>query len=299
MFGFIRPVKSELKVKEADRFQQVYCGLCHAIRARYGRFYTMFLSYDMTFYALVVGSGETPKAQTERRRCDAHPVTKRVCAAPDDALALAADASALLSYHKFRDNLGGRKGRKAPARRRTVPPWTARLRKARARLPEADRDIRAALDELHVLENENCASMDRAADASARMTAAVVPHTGDARERVLRQMFYHAGRWLYLLDAAQDVPEDMKTGAYNPLVQRYALKTPDITDIKQPLERTLERSLADVCTAFDLLDAQRDAEDYPQYHFSWYADRDETGARRHIPTERRQGKAWIPIRYSV
>ena len=78
MFGFIRPVKSELKVKEADRFQQVYCGLCHAIRARYGRFYTMFLSYDMTFYALVVGSGETPKAQTERRRCDAHPVTKRV-----------------------------------------------------------------------------------------------------------------------------------------------------------------------------------------------------------------------------
>ena len=132
--------------------------------------------------------------------------------------------------------------------------------KARARLPEADRDIHAALDELHALENENCASMDRAADASARMTAAVVPHTGDARERVLRQMFYHAGRWLYLLDAAQDVPEDMKTGAYNPLVQRYALKTPDITDIKQPLERTLERSLADVCTAFDLLDAQRDAE---------------------------------------
>lgn len=260
MFGFIRPVKSELKVKEADRFQQVYCGLCHAIRARYGRFYTMFLSYDMTFYALVVGSGETPKAQTERRRCDAHPVTKRVCAAPDDALALAADASVLLSYHKFRDNLVDEKGAK-----RLLAAVLCRLgrrgyEKARARLPEADRDIRAALDELHVLENENCASMDRAADASARMTAAVVPHTGDARERVLRQMFYHTGRWLYLLDAAQDVPEDMKTGAYNPLVQRYELKTPDITDIKQPLERTLERSLADVCTAFDLLDAQRDAE---------------------------------------
>ena len=157
MFGFIRPVKSELKVKEADRFQQVYCGLCHAIRARYGRFYTMFLSYDMTFYALVVGSGETPKAQTERRRCDAHPVTKRVCASPDDALALAADASVLLSYHKFRDNLADEKGAK-----RLLAAVLCRLgrrgyEKARARLPEADRDIRAALDELHVLENENCA----------------------------------------------------------------------------------------------------------------------------------------------
>ena len=58
MFGFIRPVKPELRVKEADRFQQVYCGLCHAIRARYGRFYTFFLSYDMTFFALVAGCGE-------------------------------------------------------------------------------------------------------------------------------------------------------------------------------------------------------------------------------------------------
>ena len=134
--------------------------------------------------------------------------------------------------------------------------------KARARLPEADRDIRAALDELHVLETENCASMDRAADASARMTAAVVPHTGDARERVLRQTTDETldTTSVTVSIAAQDVPEDMKTGAYNPLVQRYALKTPDITDIKQPLERTLERSLADVCTAFDLLDAQRDAE---------------------------------------
>ncbi len=260
MFGFIRPVKSELKVKEADRFQQVYCGLCHAIRARYGRFYTMFLSYDMTFYALVVGSGETQTAKAQRRRCDAHPVMKRACAAPDDALALAADASVLLSYHKFRDNLADEKGAKCLLAAVLCRLGRRGYEKARARLPEADRDIRAALDELHALENENCASMDRAADASARMTAAVVPHTGDTRERVLRQMFYHAGRWLYLLDAAQDVPEDMKTGAYNPLVQRYALKTPDITDIKQPLERTLERSLADVCTAFDLLDAQRDAE---------------------------------------
>ena len=102
--------------------------------------------------------------------------------------------------------------------------------------------------------------MDRAADASARMTAAVVPRTGDDRERVLRQMFYHVGRWVYLLDAAQDVKEDMEQDNYNPVVLRYGLRTPDITEIKQPLERTLERSLADICMAFDLLDAKRDAD---------------------------------------
>ena len=116
------------------------------------------------------------------------------------------------------------------------------------------------LADLQTLERERCASMDRAADASARMTEAAVPRTGDARERVLRQMLYHIGRWVYLLDAAQDVKEDMEQDNYNPVVLRYELRTPDITEIKQPLERTLERSLADICMAFDLLDAKRDAD---------------------------------------
>ena len=260
MFGFIRPVKSELRVREADRFQQVYCGLCHAIRARYGRFYTLFLSYDMTFFVLVAGAEREGTPPPCRKRCDAHPLLKRPCAAPDDALALAADVSVLLSYHKFRDSLADEKGAKRLLAWLLCGLEKRGYQRARARLPDADREIVAALYDLQAIEREKCPSMDRAADASARMTAAVVPRTGDARERVLRQMFYHIGRWVYLLDAAQDVAEDLEQGNYNPVVLRYDLRTPDLTEIKDALERTLERSLADVCMAFDLLDAQRDAE---------------------------------------
>ena len=260
MFGFIRPVKSELRVREADRFQQVYCGLCHAIRARYGRFYTLFLSYDMTFYALVTGSDQADTPPPCRKRCDAHPLTRRPCAAPDDALARAADVSVLLTYHKFRDSLADEKGAK-----RALAWLLCRLgrrgyNRARERLPAADREIIAALDDLQQFERERCDSMDRAADASARMTAAVVPRTGDDRERVLRQMFYHVGRWVYLLDAAQDVAEDLAQDNYNPVVLRYGLKTPELKEIREPLERTLERSLADICMAYDLLDIGRDAD---------------------------------------
>lgn len=260
MFGYIRPVKSELRVKEADRFQQVYCGLCHAIRARYGRFYTLFLSYDMTFFALIAGSAQTETAAPCKKRCDAHPLVKHSCAVTDDALALAADVSVLLTYHKFRDSLADEKGAK-----RLLAGLLCRIgrrgyQKARARLPEADDEIIAALGDLQVLEKEKCDSMDRAADASARMTAAVVPRTGDTRERVLRQMFYQIGRWVYLLDATQDVAEDLEQNHYNPVVLRYGLRTPDLSEIKEPLERTLERSLADVCMSFDLLEVERDAD---------------------------------------
>lgn len=260
MFGFIRPVKPELRVKEADRFQQIYCGLCHAIRARYGRFYTLFLSYDMTFFALVIGCGEEDTAPPCRKRCDAHPLTRRPCAQTDAALELAADVSVLLTYHKFRDSLADEKGPKRALAWLLCHLGRRGYERARARLPEADGEMVQALDDLQQLERAGCDSMDRAADASARLTAAAVPHTGDARERVLRQMFYHIGRWIYLLDAAQDVAEDMEQDNYNPVVLRYGLRTPDLTEIKQPLERTLERSLADICMAYDLLDMGRDAD---------------------------------------
>ena len=260
MFGFIRPMKSELRVREADRFQQVYCGLCHAIRARYGRFYTLFLSYDMTFYALVTGGDRADTAPPCRKRCDAHPLIRRPCAAPDGALERAADVSVLLTYHKFRDSLADEKGFKRALAWLLCRLGRRSYARARDRLPEADREVVAALDDLRALERERCDSMDRAADASARMTAAVVPRTGDNRERVLRQMFYHVGRWVYLLDAAQDVAEDLGQGSYNPVVLRYGLRTPDLTEIREPLERTLERSLADICMAYDLLDFGRDAE---------------------------------------
>lgn len=258
MFGFIRPVRPELRVREVDRFQQVYCGLCHAIRGRYGRFYTLFLSYDMTFYALVIGCGSTETPPPCHKRCDASPFRKKACAAPDEFLEQAADVSVLLTYHKLRDSLADEKGAKRLLAKTLCRLGRKGYEKARDRLPEADRQMVEALRDLQALEQQNCDSMDRAADASARLTAAAVPQTGDARERILTQMFYHVGRWVYLLDACADVAEDLVSGNYNPVVRRYGLQAPALSEIKQPLETTLERSLVDVCSAFDLLRPERD-----------------------------------------
>ena len=101
MFGFIRPVKDELRVREVHRFQEVYCGLCHAIRARYGRFHTFFLSYDMTFFALVLGCTETDGAR-EKRRCDASPIRPRAACFGCAAIDRAADVSVLCGMNPGR-----------------------------------------------------------------------------------------------------------------------------------------------------------------------------------------------------
>ncbi len=258
MFGFIRPVKEELRVREVHRFQEVYCGLCHAIRARYGRFHTLFLSYDMTFFALVLGcTGEDGRG--ERRRCGASPFRARPVCLDCAAINWAADISVLLHYHKLRDSVRDEAGVRRLAARLLV--WLARpgYRRAAARLPDADREIAACIDELDALEAAGCVSMDRAADPTARLLAAAVPPTGDAQERILRQLFYHTGRWVYLIDACEDLAGDLARGGYNPVALRFGLDSADLSAVRESLERTLEHSIADICTAFDLLGAQRDA----------------------------------------
>ncbi len=258
MFGFIRPVKAELKVKEADRFQQVYCGLCREIRAEYGLLYTFFLSYDMTFYALVYGCNEEAVHVPVKKRCMANPAFGVWCAKRDEPVSLSAHLSILLLYHKLKDTEKDEKGPKRLFAKLLRFIFRKGYNKAKSFLPEADKEMALALSDLQLLEEQNCDSMDRAADASARLTMAMIPDYGDGRSRVLRHMFYQLGRWLYLLDAAQDVAEDMEKNCYNPVVTRYKLESPDISAVRKPLELTLERSLVDVCMAFDLLDIRRD-----------------------------------------
>lgn len=257
MFGFIRPVRDELRIREADRFQAVYCGLCHAIRRRYGRFHTLFLSYDMTFFALVLGCTEED-GETGFRRCGAYPLRGRRVCEGSAAVDWAADISVLLNYHKLRDTVRDETGPRRVAARALLALAGKGYRRAALRAPEADRAISACVDELAALEAERCASIDRAADTTARLLAAAVPPTGDDRERILRHLFYHTGRWVYLIDACEDLADDLARGGYNPVALRFGLREAALGEAREPMERTLERSLADICSAFGLLGAKRD-----------------------------------------
>ena len=53
MFGYVRPLKGELKINEYEEYKAVYCTLCKSIAKHYGRLQSFFLSYDLTFYVLL------------------------------------------------------------------------------------------------------------------------------------------------------------------------------------------------------------------------------------------------------
>ena len=129
-------------------------------------------------------------------------------------------------------------------------------RRAAELRPDFDRHVRDCLDELSALEAERCPSMDRAADTFARILQSAAATVDDpVRRRVLEQMFYHLGRWIYLVDAADDLREDAAAGRYNPVALRYGLTDGKWTEeSRQAFAKTLDQSVHMIATAFELWD---------------------------------------------
>ena len=109
---------------------------------------------------------------------------------------------------------------------------------------------------LAALERENCPSIDRPADTFARLLAGAAGEEPDpVRRRVLAQLLYHLGRWIYLTDAADDLAKDQRSGSYNPLPLRFSMQEGKLTEeSRQELAQTMDRSVERMAAAFELLE---------------------------------------------
>lgn len=224
MFGYVRPALDLLSGEDRERYQSAYCGLCHTMGKRYGFLSRFTLNYDFTFLAILFEGGGGGGRCTGR--CPAHPFRKKrlcVCGGGMDA---AADAAMILTWQKLRDDVrDGGFLRGAPARLLCALYGRA-YKKAKERLPDFARRVEESLSLLHELEGENSAALDRAADSFARILMAAAPACPEeGRRRILEQLLYHMGRWIYLVDGWDDLEEDRRMGRYNPIEARFEGKT--------------------------------------------------------------------------
>ena len=248
MFGYVRPVREELKCKDFDLYRATYCGLCRTMRKRCGLFAPMVLNFDFTFLALLLAPEEGERLKPNCR-CHVMPLRRRCMCQMSQGLELAADESVILAYWQLRDKVrdeGFFRG--LPARAVSLFLHSAYRRAAKRRI-EFDRMVREQLQLLHQLEEENCSSIDRSADTFAKLLQAAAPKSGEeSRDRAMEQLLYHLGRWIYLIDARDDLAEDREKGNYNPVALRYGDQPCD-----EPLTLTLNHSLSLMRSAGALL----------------------------------------------
>ena len=254
MFGYVRPLRGELKCKDLDLYRATYCGLCRTLRRRCGIMAPMILNYDFTFLALLLAPQEGEMV-TCKHRCHVVP-TRRCMCEQSAASEQAADACVILTCWQLKDKLHDEKGVSRLKARCTLLLLARAYAKATRRLPEFDDTVSRQLELLHQLEQEQCPSLDRPADTFATLLMAAAPTQTDVgQQRAMDQLLYHLGRWIYLVDARDDLDEDRKSGNYNPILLRWNGESKDAE-----LEATLNHSIALMRSAAVLLGFGRQTE---------------------------------------
>jgi hypothetical protein len=248
LFGYIKPLADDLKVREFELYKSFYCGLCKTMDI----FSRLTLNYDMVFFALVRVALTGEKIKGEAFRCTLKPYKRRAYIKANGSLAYTASISGILAYYKCIDDARDTKNiiKKFVFAISSVF-FLCGKKKGAAAYSELDEKIKKALQHLNHLEQTKCASIDEAASAFAELmkNAASFGLEGGAA-RIAEQIGWHLGRWLYIIDALDDFDRDLKKREYNAFIEYYGDKLQDLDVIKH----SLTSSLNEINTAFSLLD---------------------------------------------
>ncbi len=216
MFGYIKPNKPELKVRELEYYRAVYCGLCRSMGNHTGCFSRFTLSYDFVFLCLIRMVLSDVKPAFARHRCMAHPLTKRLMCDDNESLAYSAMAAATLTECKIRDDINDESGARRFAAKFIM--LFAKKMRDRAEGKAPVEEIELALNKLSELEGAKCESLDTVANTFGELLSAVMAYGYEGSEaRIAKTIGYTIGRYIYVLDAADDLEDDIKNNSYNPL----------------------------------------------------------------------------------
>lgn len=260
MLGYVTADKPELKMREFEQYRGYYCGVCKSIGRRYGQLPRMVLSYDAAFLALLLAGLSEKKDEPTKERCIANPLKKKVVVS-NEAVDYAADVMLILAWYKLLDDAHDEGKLSAKAATSALKGIYRKLQQAR---PGLCAKVGEHLAQLTQLEDAKCTSLDEAAEAFARIMEAIFeegPMPENFREQVvLRRIGYHLGKWIYLMDAIDDIEENIQSGAYNPLLYRFTYE-PGEPDFKNRIMDTcrfnLFHYLGEIGKAVDLLSLKK------------------------------------------
>ncbi len=262
MFGYIKPYQPELKMGEFEQYRGLYCSLCRRLGKRYGITAQLTLSYDMTFLVLLYLAIADECAGFHKARCPYNPLKKRLCCGDSPALDRCADASVMLVYYKLRDTIADTKGLKRLAARFALIPAARHRRRAAARDAAMDAAMAEYIKAQTAMESARTPSTDAAAEPTALLLSYLcqTASNDEKQQRVLSRLGYCVGRWIYLMDAADDLEEDSVSGNYNPLLTGHGgmpLSKEQLAAYRERVRLSLNSSLAECKAAYELLTIHR------------------------------------------
>ena len=244
MFGYVVMNKPEIRFKDFDLYRSFYCGLCRELREKYGISGQITLTYDMTFVVVLLSALYEPPTQKGTTRCVIHPVCRQPVR-KNAATEYGADMNVLLTYYKCMDDWEDEKKFAALGYGKILQRKNNRLSR---RYPEKAEKIRKLLEKLSQMEKAGETDIDKMSGCFGQIMEEIFAWKTDVWEGSLRRMGFYLGKFIYILDAYDDVEKDVKNGNYNPFAEKYIMKGFD-----EQVRQLLIMMMAQTCREFEKL----------------------------------------------
>ncbi len=246
MFGYIYVNEQELKIREFTMYRSFYCGLCQELHRRYGRRAQLVLNYDTTFLALLLSGLYEPETAFDDKRCFLHPVHSRKMA-DNEALVYSADMCVLLAYQKARDDWEDEHKVSSSALAGLLKSSYNKIAQV---YPRQTKAVEENIHLLHEAEQKNSREIDYVAGLTGNFMAELFVWKDDIWKDDLYQMGFYLGKFIYLMDAVEDIDRDKKHGNYNIFIDEK-----DIWEeqCREEIHKMLTSMMAEASRAFERL----------------------------------------------
>jgi hypothetical protein len=244
MFGYIAPRLDALSKEEKSRYSKFYCGLCHELDSQFGSTGSATLTYDMTFLVILLSSVYEAEERLSQHRCIRHPIKSRSYI-QTSITSYVARMNILLSYYQALDDWNDEHSFLAKMKSERLKKYLPEIHGANPRQCDAVVDC---LKRLSQMEKSSELNPDLPANCFGELMGQLFAWEEDEYSKDLERLGASLGRFVYLLDAANDLRSDIQKQRYNPLVfQLESDFTPMLTFL-----------MADCTAEFVKLPVQRD-----------------------------------------
>ena len=248
MFGYVRINKMDLTFREYENYKGYYCGLCKYLKENHGEISRIGLNYDITFLIVILSAIYKPKTNIFEEVCLVSPF-KRKKKLINEITEYAASMNVLLTYYKLEDNLLDDKGVKDIL---AYNLYKSKLKIAHEKYPHKSKIIKEQMKLLNELEKNKEYNIDKVSNTFGELMGEIFAYKKDKYEDDLRRIGVNIGKYIYILDAYEDLNEDYKKGRYNPFME-YINKR---EELKIRVDRLISISLGLLASSIDRLNLQ-------------------------------------------
>ncbi len=258
MYGYITPDKSNLLNKDFLLFRAFYCGICKTTAKYLGNIPRFTTNYDITFLSVFLHAYLSNIPEFSSQNCILNPFKKKQIAQPNSLLKDIVYLNIILASNNIKDKIIDKDGIKYNTASFLI---SKHYKKSKAALPEIDEIIKEEYKQLLMLEKENSPSLDRTSDCFGKMLLRCVisiikKHKGNYQDINLKNLFYNLGKYIYYMDALDDLKDDYKHKRYNPFLikfNNYSKREQFIKDNKSDIEYVVNITINQIIESFNRL----------------------------------------------